>query len=76
MSQLFAFITFWQNSLNDWVRREIIDDDPWDEQSSDLSDDKEEPKISGIESVSEADTPEADTPEAEMPESGISIIHQ
>jgi hypothetical protein len=71
VSQLLAFITFWQNSLNDWVRREIIDDDPWDEQISDLPDDKEEPKTSAIESVPEADTPQADTPESD-----ISMIHQ
>lgn len=66
MSQLFAFITSWQNSLSNWMRREIVDDDPWDEQISNSLDDSAEPKISVIESVPETDTPE----------STISVIQQ
>jgi len=35
VSQLFAFLTVCRNSLDAWIHRELVTDDPWDEQTSD-----------------------------------------
>lgn len=71
VSQLSAFIAVCRNSLNNWVRREIVDHDPWDEQASDSlnSDSLARGDLQNI-SVMEP------IPKADVPQSSVSMIQQ